>query len=149
MCSWFFCNLEQVWFSPPSCTFSLILLVLTTCFFRGMMANIDINAYIIARENLFHPCKIVRKTPVGHLQNWWYHIQTPASARTICDHARENSVSKRVSIRRWFANRWNRTASVLFVTIWWHTKSLLTDRQTDSLLQTYRPTCTYVHCLNS
>ena len=35
-----------------------------TCFFRGMMANFDINLYIFAREILFHSCKIDR-APYG------------------------------------------------------------------------------------
>jgi len=35
-----------------------INLIITTCFFGGMMANFDINVYIIASENLFHLCQI-------------------------------------------------------------------------------------------
>jgi len=38
---------------PQSC-------FLTTCFFKGVMANFDIDVYIIAREKLFHQCKIDR-----------------------------------------------------------------------------------------
>ena len=46
--------------------------------------NFYINVLIIAREN---SCKISR-APYGRC----YHIQTPAGARTICDHAREKSL---------------------------------------------------------
>jgi len=54
-----FCSFVQVLFSPPLLSeSSLIFFILTTCFFGGMMANFDINVYIIARETLFHPCKI-------------------------------------------------------------------------------------------
>jgi len=28
------------------------------CFFGGMMANDDLDVYIIARENIFHPCTV-------------------------------------------------------------------------------------------
>jgi len=60
-----FCSLAQVWFSPLSLSESAsIFLILTTCFVREMMANFDTNEYIIARENLFHPCKIGR-APYG------------------------------------------------------------------------------------
>jgi len=38
-----------VWFSPPSLSESApVFLILTTCFFGRMMANFDINVYIIA-----------------------------------------------------------------------------------------------------
>ena len=80
-----------------------IILILTTCFFGGMVANFDINVFIIAREN---SCKISR-APYGVLLISYnagrapynvvrcpgisrcYHIQTPAGTRTICEHARE------------------------------------------------------------
>jgi len=59
------CSLEQVWFSPPSLSKSAtILLILTTCFFEGMVENFNINVYFIARENLFYPCEIGR-APYG------------------------------------------------------------------------------------
>jgi len=35
-------------------------LILITSFLKGMMANFNIIEYIIARENLFYPCKIDR-----------------------------------------------------------------------------------------
>jgi len=65
-CYWFFfCSLEQVWFSPLSLSESaLVFLILTTTFFGGMMAIFYINEYIIARENLFYTCKIGR-APYG------------------------------------------------------------------------------------
>jgi len=62
------------------------------------MTNFDVIVYIIARENVFHPCKIGRslygvrliyynavRAPYGARQGIGrgYHIQTPAAARTI------------------------------------------------------------------
>jgi len=99
-CYWNICNLEQVLFSHPSLSESAsVFLFLTTCFFWGMMANFDIIVYIIARENVFHPCKIDRASYGVRLISYnavrgigrWYHIQTPAAARTICYHLREIS----------------------------------------------------------
>ena len=47
-----------MWFSSPSLSESVsIFLILTTCFFGGMVASFDINVFIIAREN---SCKIGR-----------------------------------------------------------------------------------------
>ena len=41
----------KVWFSSPSLSeLASIFPILTTCFFGGMMANFDINAFIIARD---------------------------------------------------------------------------------------------------
>ena len=37
---------------------ALVLLIATTCFFGVIMGNVDLNVYIIARENVLHPCKI-------------------------------------------------------------------------------------------
>ena len=53
------------------------------------MANFYIHIFIIAREN---SCKIDR-APYGARPGIGrcFHIQTPAGARTICDHAKENS----------------------------------------------------------
>ena len=49
-CYWNICSLKQVWFSSPSLSESAsIFLILTTCFFGGMMSNFDINVFIIAR----------------------------------------------------------------------------------------------------
>jgi len=56
--------LVQAWFSPPSLSGSASILFFSTCFFAWMMTIFDINVYIIARENLFHPCKIGR-APYG------------------------------------------------------------------------------------
>jgi len=74
---------------------------------EGMIANFDINVFIIARENWFHPCKIGR-TPYGvrlisynagrapygsqSVIGRCYHLQTPAGARKTCDHTREKSL---------------------------------------------------------
>ena len=57
--------------------------------------DINVGLYIIAREKLFHPCKIGRAPYGVHARPgicWCYHIPMPASARTICNHARENSL---------------------------------------------------------
>jgi len=63
---WNLCSIEQVWFSSPSRSESVsIFLILTTCFFGGMVTNFDINVYIIAREN---SCKIDR-APYGFSYN--------------------------------------------------------------------------------
>jgi len=35
-----------------------VFLILTTCFFGGMMVKFDIIVYLIARKTLFHPCQI-------------------------------------------------------------------------------------------
>ena len=37
---YFFCNLGQVWFSSPSLSASIVL-ILTTCYFGSMVANCD------------------------------------------------------------------------------------------------------------
>jgi len=74
---------------------------------EGTIANFDINIFIIARENWFHPYKIGRapygvrlisynagRAPYGSQSGIGrcYHLQTPAGARTTCDHTRENSL---------------------------------------------------------
>jgi len=66
----YFCSLEHVCFSSPSLSeLASIFLILTNCFFGGMMANFDIHIFIIAREN---SCKIGRapydvvRSPAGH-----------------------------------------------------------------------------------
>jgi len=49
-----FCSLGQVWFSSQSLSESAsIFLILTTCFFCGIMANFYVNVYIISRENSY------------------------------------------------------------------------------------------------
>jgi len=41
-------SLKQVWFSPPSLSESVsVFVILTTCFFGGMMANFDINVLLV------------------------------------------------------------------------------------------------------
>ena len=47
-------------FHTHHCQSASVFLILTTCFFGGKMAHFDIIVYIIARENVFHPCKIGR-----------------------------------------------------------------------------------------
>jgi len=95
----FFCSLEQVWFSSPSMSESASnFFILTTCFFGGMMAKFDINEFFIAPEksrNIGRAPYGVRlisynavRCPAGHRPMLSY--KTPAGARTICDHAREN-----------------------------------------------------------
>jgi len=96
----FFCSLEQVWFPSPSMSeLASFFLILITCLFGGMVANSDMNEFTIAPEN---SRKIGRapygvrlisynavRCPAGHCPILSY--KTPAGARTICDHARENS----------------------------------------------------------
>jgi len=133
-----FCSLEQVCFSSPSLSESAsIFLILTNSFFVGMMANFDIHIFIIARENL---CKIDRapygvrsisynaarapydvvRCPDGHRPMFSY---TDAGRRPYDMWPRKRKFLKIVrcpgdyQIRRWCANRWNRTMSVLFVTV--------------------------------
>jgi len=100
----------QVWFSPPSLSLSIsVFFISTTCIFGGIMANFDINVYIITREKLVLPCKIGRAQYT--VPGW--PLTTPVIGRccqrTICDNERE--IARAIQIRRWFANRWNRTAS--------------------------------------
>ena len=135
---WFFCSLEQVCFSSPSLSESAsIFLILTNCFFEGIMANFDIHIFIIAREN---SCKIDRapygvrlisynagrapydvvRCPARHRSMFSY---TDAGRRPYDMWPRKSKFLKIVrcpgdyQIRRWCANRWNRTMSVLFVTV--------------------------------
>jgi len=62
------------------------------------MAHFDINEFTIAPEN---SPKIGRSltTPYGARPGIGrcFHIQTPAGARAICDHARENSLKSSCS----------------------------------------------------
>jgi len=53
----FFYSLEQMCLSPPLSESASIFLILTNCFFEGMMENFDIHIFIIAREI---SCKIDR-----------------------------------------------------------------------------------------
>ena len=57
----FFYSLEQMCLSPPLSESASIFLILTNCFFEGMMENFDIHISIIVRENA---CKIDR-APYG------------------------------------------------------------------------------------
>jgi len=50
--------LASVVFTPITVRVSRRLSYFNNLFFGGIMANFDIKVYIIARENLFHPCKI-------------------------------------------------------------------------------------------
>jgi len=137
-CYWNFCSLKQVCISSPSLPEPVsIFLILTSCFFGGMMANFDINLFIIALEN---SCKIGRapytfrlisfnagqapydivRFPAGHRPRLSY---TDAGRHPYEMWPRKKKILKIVrcpgnyQIHRWFANRWNRMMSVLFVTI--------------------------------
>jgi len=116
---------------------ALIFLILTTCFFCGIMANFYVNVYIISREN---SCKIGRapygvrlilynagrapydivRCPAGHRPMFSY---TDAGRCPYDMWPRKRKLLKIVwcpgdyQFRRWCAHRWNRTMSVLFVTI--------------------------------
>jgi len=120
-----------VWFPSPSMTESAsIFFILTTCFFGGMLANFDINEFTIAPEN----SRKIGRAPYG-VRLISYNARTMpgrASADVIILDAGRRPYDmwpcKRkflkivrcpgdYQIRRWCANRWNRTMSVLFVTI--------------------------------
>jgi len=52
-------QLLQSWVSVKVFTsIWLSLSILTMCFFGGMVANDDLDVYIIAHKTLFHPCKL-------------------------------------------------------------------------------------------
>jgi len=97
-----FCSLSNIKQSLSLLESASIFLILTTRFF-GMMVNVDINVYIIAHENLCKISWVLYSVWLISYNTCWaparsrgraclcYHIQTPARARTICDHARENS----------------------------------------------------------
>jgi len=85
-----------------------VFLILTTCFFEGMMANFVINVYIIARENLFHPCKMI-----SYNAGWAPYYMWPCKRKFF----KIVRCPGNYQIRWWCANRWNHTMSVLFVTI--------------------------------
>jgi len=138
MCYWNVCSLEQVWFSFTSLSESAsIIFILTTSFFERIVANFDINVYIIARENLgkiarapygvrLTSCNVHRvpydilRCPAGH----WPMLPNTDAGRHPCDMWPSKRKFLNIvrcpgdyQIRRWCANRWNRTMSVLFVTI--------------------------------
>ena len=85
-----------------------IFLILTTCFFWETMASFDINYMYSSLHVKFRVKSAGHRTvsgwflttPAGrHTTSYgarpgigrWFHIQTTDGARTICDHARENS----------------------------------------------------------
>ena len=133
----FFCSLGQVWFSSQSLSESASIFLILTCFFCGIMANFYVNVYIISREN---SCKIGRvpygvrlifynagrapydivRCPVGYRPMFSY---TDAGRCPYDMWPRKRKFLKIArcpgyyQFRRWFAKRWNRTASVLFVII--------------------------------
>ena len=73
----FFCSLGQVWLSSPSLSeLASIFLILTTCFFGGMMANFDINVFIIARENSYK----IGRVPYGVRLDTIRHRTVPGRA---------------------------------------------------------------------
>jgi len=93
-----------------------------------MIAHFDIYVFMIARENVFHPCKIAR-APYGALVI--SNNAGRASADAVICRRRPAPVRYETTqeiffkillcpgdyqICRWFPNRWNRTASVLCVT---------------------------------
>jgi len=103
---------------------------LTTCFFGGMMANFDINVFIIALKNSYGarlisynadraPYDIVRCS-AGHRPMLLY---TDAGCHPYDMWPRKRKLLKILRCQgyylfcRWCANHWNRTMSVLFVTI--------------------------------
>jgi len=92
-----------------------VFLILTTCFFRGKLVTFDTNVYAIARKNLFHSCTV----PGGASANVIIYRSRPAPVRYVT--TQEIFLIVRCpgdnQICRWIANRWNRAASVLFVTI--------------------------------
>ena len=108
----FFCSLKQVWFSSQSLSESAsIFLILTTCFFCGIMANFYVNVllqkhvvYIISRENSTFSYTDAGRCPYDM---WPRKRKFLKIVRCPGDY----------QIRRWCAHRWNRTMSVLFVTI--------------------------------
>jgi len=64
----------------------LVFLSSTTCFFKDMLANDDLDIYTIAREN----CKICVNSAGHHVPknaNVIIVKQTTTGDRTICDHA--------------------------------------------------------------
>jgi len=125
-------------FSSPSLSESdSNFLILTTCFFGGMVVNFDINVYIIAREN---SCKMdqapysVQLIQPGTV--WHLTVPNRASADVIiymykcCPAPVQKTqydmwLCKRKSLKivwclgnyqicQWCANRWNHMMSVLF-----------------------------------
>ena len=93
-----------------------VFLILTTCFFRGMMVTFDTNVYAIARKNLFHPCTV----PGGASANVIIYRSRPAPVRYVTMQEKKFKIVRCTGdnpICRWIANRWNRAASVSFVTI--------------------------------
>jgi len=114
--------------------FSCRLCFLRAFHFISLVSYFNVNVYIIAREKLFHQFKIGR-APYGARLITYYAGRAPfdtyrASADLIIYRRRPapaRYVSKRkffkiwypgvYQICRWFANRWNHTASVSFVTI--------------------------------
>ena len=127
-----FCSLEQVWFSSPSLSEPVsIFLSSKTCFFKEMLATFAINVYVSVREN---SCKISR-APYGVRLISYNAARCPAGDRPMLlvsytdAGRRPYDMWPRVGkilkswwpgdyqIRRWCANRWNPTMSVLYVTI--------------------------------
>jgi len=133
-----FAVLSKCGFSSQSLAESdAIFLNLTTCFCWEIMANFDINVFIIARKN---SCKIGRapyglrlifnnagralydivRCPAGHRPMFSY---TDAGRRPYDLWPSKRKFFKILrcpgdyQILRWCAHRWNRTMSVLFVTI--------------------------------
>ena len=111
--------------------------LILTLFFKGMVLNFDINVFIIAREN---SCKIgrapygVRLIPYNAVRAPYDIVRCPSGHRPMLSYTdagrrpydmwpRKRKIFIIVrcpgdyQIRRWCANCWNRTMSVLIVTI--------------------------------
>jgi len=117
----FFCCLEQVCFSPSLSASASIFLILTNCFFGGMMSTFDII------YSSLHVKICVKST--GHRTVSGWSLTTPAGHRPMFSYTdagrrpydmwpRKRKFFKIVrcpgdyQIRRWCANRWNRTMSL-------------------------------------
>ena len=73
-----FCNHEQVWFLPQSLSESTsIFLTLTISFFGGMVANFDINVFIVRR-----PVDLLQRRPCTVR---WYDGHRPMPGRANTD----------------------------------------------------------------
>jgi len=66
--------------------FITVRLSLGVSYFGGMMANVDINVYIIARESLLHPCTVPGRASADVIT----YKRRPALVRYVT-HTRENS----------------------------------------------------------
>ena len=108
-------------FTPSLSESASDFLVLTTCFFGGMMANFDINVYMIARNKCSVQCPAYNVGRASYGVVLWPAVYRPmlsytdAGLRPYDMWPRKRKFLKSVRcpgdyrIRRWFANRCNRT----------------------------------------